>query len=275
MIERKTITDYLEFLKSIGYTITLHGRIVNSCNFVQYNYHQNPYCHYIKTVYGLWNECICKQYKIIDKCEQGSFFGHCYAGVGEYIYPIRNKTKVIAFVSISGYCDKTSIDKAHHFAKKYNNSKKEIDYLIEKYLNKNIPSKETVDAVIKPLVYMLEEYYIRPRETLTNEKALYNKMLVLITEKFHSKITMRELSKELNYSVSSLSHIFMKNAGKSLPEYIDDLRLNEAKWHLSNGNASITEISEFLGYSSCSYFSNVFKKRCGVTPNKYRKNNTV
>ncbi len=270
-IRSKNIIAYIEYLKSVGLTVTLHGGFINNSVFMNYNYHQNPYCHYIKSVYGKWDECIKCQKKIYKKAEDGSFFGCCYAGVGEFVYPIKSNNEIKCFVSVSGYKSELTEAKSQHFAEKYSLSKEEIKNLSDKFLKKDIPEKEFTDAVIEPLVFMLESYFKRHREEAGSEAELYHKVLRFVTENCHSRITMKQLSERFSYSVSTLSHLFLKNSGKSLPEYIENLRLNEAKWYLANSNTSITEIALFLGYSSSNYFSNVFKNKNGVTPREYRK----
>ncbi len=270
-IQSKNIIAYIEYLKSVGFTVTLHGDFINNSVFMDYNYHQNPYCHYVKSVYGKWDECIKRQRKVYLKAIDGAFFGCCYAGVSEFVYPIKVKDELKCFISVSGYQSDFSEAKSQHFAEKYFFPKEEIKSLSDKFLKPDIPKRELVDAVIEPLVFMLEAYFKRHREDGGSEAELYHKVLRFVTENCHNRITMKQLSERFNYSVSTLSHLFLKNSGKSLPEYIDDLRLNEAKWYLSNSNTSITEIALFLGYSSSNYFSNVFKSKNGITPREFRK----
>ncbi len=270
LISSKNITSYMDYLKSQGFIITLHGWMINESVFLKYNYHQNPYCHYIKTVYCKWNECVSRQNNVIAKAKDGPFFGCCYAGVAEYIYPIKSDDKVTGFISVSGYINNESASKAKHFALKNDISVDDIQDLMERHLSAELPSKKYVDSVIMPLVFMLEYYYENSYEDSGNESKLYHKMVRYITENCHTRITMEELSQKFNYSVSTLSHLFMKRTNMSLPEYINSVRLNEAKWYLENSNSSVSEIALFLGYSSSNYFSSVFKDKCGITPKKYR-----
>ncbi|MCB6603699.1 helix-turn-helix transcriptional regulator, partial [Erysipelatoclostridium ramosum] len=53
--------------------------------------------------------------------------------------------------------------------------------------------------------------------------------------------------------------------------YLIRLRVQQAKELLETTNYSIAQISDSCGFSSQSYFSQVFKKACGMTPNAYRK----
>lgn len=58
-------------------------------------------------------------------------------------------------------------------------------------------------------------------------------------------------------------------------EFIMRCKLEEAKSLLSYTDKSISEISNYLCFSSQAYFQNVFKKKYGMTPNEYRKSRGV
>ncbi len=267
-ILNENITAYIDLLSKNGLTVTLHGEGMGE-NFKFYNYHASPYCHYIKAVYGKLRRCVCHQERVLEGCKEGSFFGCCYAGVGEFIYPITANGRLIGFVSVSGYLAENSLPKAAHFADKYLLPEGEIISLLRENLNPEIPKKKDIDALITPLCFMLSNYFENLKPTLPENK-VFAEILGFVTENCHRKITMETLSKKFNYSISTISHMFSKNCGKSLPEYIDTLRLDEAKYYLRSGKAGISEIALFLGYSSSNYFSSVFKKKFGMTPKEYR-----
>lgn len=54
-------------------------------------------------------------------------------------------------------------------------------------------------------------------------------------------------------------------------DFIMRCKLEEAKSLLAYTDKSISEISNYLCFSSQAYFQNVFKKKFGITPNEYRK----
>ena len=59
--------------------------------------------------------------------------------------------------------------------------------------------------------------------------------------------------------------------GKSPNEYIIELRLQFAKSLLDNTNISIKQVSEHVGYNDQYFFSRLFKKHIGISPQEYRK----
>ena len=57
----------------------------------------------------------------------------------------------------------------------------------------------------------------------------------------------------------------------SLPEYINFLRINDAKAYFEMTNMTIQEVSNVCGYSSANYFSTAFKKIVGISQKKYKE----
>ena len=95
--------------------------------------------------------------------------------------------------------------------------------------------------------------------------------LKYIHDFYTGKIDIPYLAKIENLSNSRYVTNFKKQTGKSPNEYIIDLRLQLAKSLLENTNMSIKQISERVGYTDQYFFSRLFKKHIGVSPQKYRK----
>ena len=269
------ICRYLDFLISDRCLyVTLHGDFVAVPELIRYNFHLNPYCRYIKTVCESLDVCIEKQCSVIKKCECGEFFGVCHAGVGEYIYPVLCNKSIVGFISVSGYKginEKTAESKAVHFAEKNSLSKNELLSIRNAALLSEIPKKEKVDTVIRPLVFMLCNYLEMDDKYHQRENDFYSKIVRYVTSNHNTRLTMKELSEVFNCSVSTLSHLFKKRSGMSISEYIEKLRLDEAKWLLKQSSYSVAEISENLGFCNPAYFSSVFKRKFGVSPKEFSR----
>lgn len=67
-----------------------------------------------------------------------------------------------------------------------------------------------------------------------------------------------------------LSKIYKAETGESLGDYIIRMRLERASYMLKHTNKKIYEITSELGYQNPQYFSKVFRKHFGLTPNEYR-----
>lgn len=92
-----------------------------------------------------------------------------------------------------------------------------------------------------------------------------------IDEHFTENISMEELSKIANMSVSGFAHHFKKAFGISPGQYLIRLKIGMAQKLLIATDKSITEISTKIGYDNISHFNNQFKKFVGTSPQNYRK----
>lgn len=85
-------------------------------------------------------------------------------------------------------------------------------------------------------------------------------------------ITVEDVAEAVGKSRSYISRKFKSELGFNLSDFIMRKKLEEGKSLLAYTDKSISEISEYLCFSSQSYFQNVFKKKYKMTPYEYRKN---
>lgn len=83
-------------------------------------------------------------------------------------------------------------------------------------------------------------------------------------------IDIEKLSQAMYLSRTYLAMKFKKETNQTLTEYIMQEKMDEAKRLLRYSNKPLSTISAYLGFSSQSHFSNVFKKYTKLSPNEYR-----
>ena len=98
-----------------------------------------------------------------------------------------------------------------------------------------------------------------------------SKIRSYIFNHIEEKIYIEDVAKELFINKSYLTTKFKAMTGKTLVEYVTELKINEAKRLLKVTDKSLSEISEQLAFSSQSYFQNVFKRKTGMTPEQFRE----
>ncbi len=96
-----------------------------------------------------------------------------------------------------------------------------------------------------------------------------------IREHFKESISNEALADIYGVSTRRLTDLFRSAYGISPAAYILDYRLNIAKQLLEYSILSVSDVSAQSGFSDITYFSRVFKDKIGVTPSKYRQNNTA
>lgn len=146
--------------------------------------------------------------------------------------------------------------------------------------------------------YQLSDIYIQEGEKLQSADALYllqynmmldftnrvaqaqiphdttqdvYKCIQYIKRHTNQAISVSDVADHVGKSRSHISRCFKKELGFQMNDFIMRCKLEEAKSLLSYTDKSISEISNYLCFSSQAYFQNVFKKKYGITPNQYRK----
>ncbi|NBK99831.1 MAG: AraC family transcriptional regulator [Erysipelotrichia bacterium] len=92
-----------------------------------------------------------------------------------------------------------------------------------------------------------------------------------INDHFAEDITLQKLSELTYLNKYYIVHVFKKYKGLSPINYLIERRMEEAKNLLETTNYSVSKISDIIGFSSQSYFSQTFKKEMDMTPNQFRK----
>ena len=79
------------------------------------------------------------------------------------------------------------------------------------------------------------------------------------------------MAEGLRLSPNYLRSLFKAGTGQTILEYLTDFRLQKACELLKDKTQKVKDIGLLVGYENISYFSQVFVKHYGVTPNEYRK----
>lgn len=145
--------------------------------------------------------------------------------------------------------------------------------------------------------YTLSDLYIRKADTINDEdelsqlhhdlvydflhrmqnihkKSSMNKSVKTamdyINAHLYQEISLPEIAEAANTNATYLSTIFKQQTGIAITQFIQKQRIETAKNLLAFSEKSFEEISNYLYFSSQSYFIAVFKKFVGMTPKEYR-----
>lgn len=69
------------------------------------------------------------------------------------------------------------------------------------------------------------------------------------------------------------SQLFKKEVGCGFNDYVNNLRIENAKLLLLQPFLKVNEVADMVGYNNIVYFNRIFKKQIGVTPSEYRESN--
>ncbi len=100
---------------------------------------------------------------------------------------------------------------------------------------------------------------------------LNNIFLIILTA---DNLSLEYVADKFNLSRSYLSKKFKTATGFGFKEYIINVRIQNACNLLLETNKSITDIAFECGFNDSNYFGDAFRKAKGISPHKYRKNET-
>ncbi|CAM3102696.1 response regulator [Paenibacillus sediminis] len=92
-----------------------------------------------------------------------------------------------------------------------------------------------------------------------------------VERNYHEDISLQDIASRFYLSREYISRKFKQQFGVTLSDYLGNIRIEKAKVLLLNPQLRISQIAEMVGYQDEKYFSKVFKKIEGITPNDFRK----
>lgn len=111
------------------------------------------------------------------------------------------------------------------------------------------------------------------RQAKTNplhEDNLIEDSINFLKENIDKMLTVEDIATQFCYSTSHFSALFKSKTGSSPLEYFIQMKIHYACQLLDQSTLRINEISTRIGYEDPYYFSRLFSKIMGVSPNKYR-----
>lgn len=98
-----------------------------------------------------------------------------------------------------------------------------------------------------------------------------NAMKYIRTHYGEEECTLSSTAKHVHISISWLSTKFKEEVGIGVNDFINSVRIENAKKLFEQDDYMVYEVSEKVGFTSSQYFSKIFKEITGMTPNKYRR----
>ncbi len=92
-----------------------------------------------------------------------------------------------------------------------------------------------------------------------------------ISHHYAGDVKLEDMAEYVHKSKNYFSYLFKKETGMSFVEYLNHVRIEQAKILLDSTDKMTYEICEQVGYKDYKYFSSVFKKAAGLSPSQYRK----
>ncbi|KOY16300.1 AraC family transcriptional regulator [Paenibacillus xylanivorans] len=128
--------------------------------------------------------------------------------------------------------------------------------LVELLINLN---RKLFDSLVAPLV----------ESNRTHKKVL--DIVNYVNQHYMEPLKLSEISRQFDISSSYLCRTFKESTGFSFIEYINNIRIKEARDLLVGSSFNVTEIAGMVGFDNTSHFGRTFKLMMGISPLCFRK----
>ncbi|MEW9668325.1 helix-turn-helix domain-containing protein [Ammoniphilus sp. 3BR4] len=91
-----------------------------------------------------------------------------------------------------------------------------------------------------------------------------------IKENLEKKISLDEIARFCCLSKYHISHLFKKELGVSIVDFINKMRIEKALLYLEQTDLTVQQIANHVGFEDANYFSRTFKKYVQISPSEFR-----
>ncbi len=126
-------------------------------------------------------------------------------------------------------------------------------------------------------IYLLEildllwQWNVFLQRVESRQGAVQREMLSYIQQHYTEKIALKDLAERFHMSEKYLSRYFKQHFGLNFKQYLQHLRMLQAKNMLETSECSVLEVALSAGFPSVNYFIRTFKELYHITPLQYRK----
>ncbi|HEA62039.1 hypothetical protein LCGC14_0077430 [marine sediment metagenome] len=133
----------------------------------------------------------------------------------------------------------------------------------------------TADEVARHFTHELKRSYESLLLAVDQQDTHHDELIIKVQEwlqkHYQRDIRMRDLAPRFGLNARSFNRRFRQAANKTPVEYLQEVRIYQARELLKHSNLSIAEIAFAVGYQDVSYFTGLFRRMHDVTPNAYRR----
>ncbi|MDD4871732.1 MAG: PocR ligand-binding domain-containing protein [Kiritimatiellae bacterium] len=212
--------------------------------------------------------CIEKK-KCVSRC--------CHLGLIDITIPIVINTNVVGLLCTGQlFYQKPTKKHFKRIQKRLTSMGVDLAKARQAYFNVPVIEKRRVAAIIDLIRMVVELIDTRRLQTLKTAVLHHPlcKALDFMEAHYAEPMTLPIVAKEAGLSVSRLAHVFKAQIGMSFTAYLNMIRVNWAKYYLTNSRLRISETAFQVGFGNLSHFNHVFRQTTGLPPTQYRRQHT-
>lgn len=144
---------------------------------------------------------------------------------------------------------------------------------VSKEMAMDIYNTNTVTDINKVTRKFIKKYCLLARNhSLHQYTEVVNKTVSYIEMHYADELSLSILAEHFHVSKNYLSAVFKKQLGRTVTEFIHEVRMDKAIFLLNSTKLPIHDISIICGYGDSNYFCRVFKSQHKLSPGQYRNN---
>lgn len=143
--------------------------------------------------------------------------------------------------------------------------------MVDEYNRRQRFFETNLKGLFLTFLSIISRLIINKREGIEGSEQLTTEIIKYLQENYMEDLSNKKLAAQFYFHPNYLNHIIVTNTGKSLHQYLMDIRIKKAISMLLNTQISISEVALAVGYSDTHYFSRIFKRKVGFTPNQVRQ----
>jgi len=131
------------------------------------------------------------------------------------------------------------------------------------------------ESILRILKRVIENNYrqrglLPSKSNVFAEKKIVDGVQKMLITRFEQTLSLEEIATQLNYSPFHLCRLFHKHTGRTIHQYLTQLRLRTSLEYVTQANIDLSSLALKVGFASHSHFTAAFRKTFGTPPSKLR-----
>lgn len=235
-----------------------------------------PFCRMLYNLPRACRACARDEQRAVDDClkKQRCILRRCYLGLMDVYVPVVMNGKIVGLLCTGQffYRQPTPQD-FRRIQKRLAGLGVDLAEARRAYFRAPVIAKRRVAAIVD-LIQMVVELIDTGRLQVLKTAARHDplrKALDFMETHYAEPITRLVVAQEAGLSVSRLAHVFKARVRMSFTAYLNLMRVNWAKYYLTNSRLRVSETAFKVGFGNLSHFNHVFRRSTGLAPTQYRQ----
>ncbi|WP_338555441.1 response regulator [Paenibacillus sp. KS-LC4] len=134
--------------------------------------------------------------------------------------------------------------------------------------------EERLNGLHELVLHYLQQCLAHNQSTDNRNQSYAEQASEIIMNHYAEELSLQSVASQINVNPSYLSRIFKQETGSNFVSFLTRVRMDRALYFLRGKNMKVYEVAGLVGYPNTAYFSKLFKKVIGVTPEEYRAQST-